>query len=130
MKCHLCQRKLKLIDDKFFQVVLSCPEDHCEIIIKGDSVVEYKLLWDADNLAKDRYWIYSWQKNNNFNNKISNINNINNNAGTIVKCSTYGRPYKETVVLSLDSFLTLNIKDDVVQLDNIVPRLKKLKAFI
>jgi hypothetical protein len=43
MKCHLCQRKLKLIDDKFFQVVLSCPEDHCEIIIKGDSVVEYKL---------------------------------------------------------------------------------------
>jgi hypothetical protein len=130
MKCHLCQRKLKLIDDKFFQVVLSCPEDHCEIIIKGDSVVEYKLLWDADNLAKDRYWIYSWQKNNNFNNKISNINNINNNAGTIVKCSTYSRPYKETVVLSLDSFLTLNIKDDVVQLDNIVPRLKKLKAFI
>lgn len=122
MKCHVCHKKLVLSDNRNFQVYLECPDGHAFVTIKKNDIIEYRLVWDVDETASERYWIQSEEQQTKIINsvygsqygKIKSIKNVKENS----------------VILTMQQFLPIKIKDDVICLDNIIPRLKKLIAFI
>lgn len=142
MKCHLCNKNLDIVKDnistysKNKNIILSCPNDHCSIIKSNHSISEYKMMWDADSKAKERYWIYSWSadaqiiKYLRYNTGNALLNNNSFTGSTIVTISEYGRPHNESMLLSLDYFMPLNIKNDIIQINSVVSKINKLKAFI
>lgn len=118
MKCHVCAKKLFLFDNRNFQVYLECPDGHAYVTIKHNDVIEYRLVWDMDDNAVERYWIQSNQKETRITHSVYGSYNRVNLLGA------------NKTVLTLNHFMPLKMKDDVILLDNIVPRLKKLIAFI
>lgn len=131
MQCHLCQRKLINIsdDNHHLEVKLQCPEDHCVITYIDNKIINYSLLWDADSEAKERYWIDSYNDNFAFN-KVARFEPHSKNESTSIYKSTYGRPYRYSKILELEYFIPLEIKNDIIQLNNVIKRLNNMKAFL
>lgn len=124
MKCHICNRYLECKNSALAYVLLTCPEDHAQVILHNSNIVEYKVMWDDDPEAKTRYWIASWSCI-----PTLQFNKTKDKATIITSCS-YGRPYKQSKILEFDYFTKLEIKNDTIEINSIIKKLKNLKAFI
>ena len=120
MKCHTCQKKLEAIDrdDKYHtnQIVLECPNMHLTVKLNNKNVIAYTMVWDEDEEAKDRYKLISRQ----------GITGLYHSHG-FVSTNSRSRQYK--TVMTIPQMLPLIIKNDIVQCDNLIIRLQKLKIF-
>jgi hypothetical protein len=118
MKCHTCQKSLEPIDrDTPNQIVLECPDIHLTVTLINNDIASYTMYWDADENATNRYKLIS----------SSNQTTLKHAIGFDDPRSRW-RYYK--TVMTLPQMLPLIIKDNIVQCDNLIPRLQKLKAFI
>ena len=131
MRCHLCNRVLIEIKNEYNEVQnkIGCPEDHCVISFQDNIIVSYNLLWDADSHAKSRYWLDSFDQTIS-KIKIARFEPYLKDKGTVIYKSTYGNPYRFNKILELNTFTPLEIKNDVIQLNNIITRLPNLIPFI
>ena len=112
LKCHTCKEVLKRHTEGG-ETLYECSSAHASVKHVNDQFISYVIIWDAKPNGQERYRIISSAYN------------------TILQLSTtekYWRPYYKTV-LTIDSHLTLPVKDDTIVVDNLIPRLQKLKAF-
>ena len=133
MKCHICQKTLQLQkDDPYIQPgepsTWECPDMHAIIELNrfDDSIIEgYKIYWDGDQDANERFQL---------NGKRTTTHYTRGNQSALYKRvvapkSSYSKYPSWSLVLSLDHFFELQLKDGLLQADNLIPRLLKLKAF-
>jgi hypothetical protein len=114
LKCHACHRRLVLLYNQGGSRTYECPEAHVTVIWQGISIIGYTLFWDADLEASERYKM------------------VSSNGITTLFQSRHSRKYYRALyepILDMDRMLTLEIKDQTVVVNNLIPRLKKLKAF-
>ncbi len=131
MNCHNCKRELTIVKECSTYTQVECPENHATVFYKDNKILEYNLLWDADVHAKERFWINAFDDTI-YSNTYHCIKRYGCNSliGTIILKCTYGRPYHLDKIFELNDFIPLEIKDNIIQLNSLVPRLKRLKAFI
>jgi len=131
MNCHNCKRELCIVKESSNYTKIECPEHHATVFYRDSKILEYNLLWDADMHAKERFWINAFDDTN-YDNYYQSVKRYGCNflIGTVILKCAYGRPYKIDKIFELNDFIPLEIMDNTIQLNNLVPRLKKLKAFI
>jgi hypothetical protein len=133
MKCHTCQQELVKVDPPLpcFDTFWECPQLHVLrlIINQAGEITAYMLFWD--DIEKDlRYRLESESNHTNLrqrpltqpeNRKMEHIGN----PGFIGE----ERPIRWSIVMTIKDYLPLSVKDDVIQVGNLIPRLMKLRAF-
>lgn len=112
LKCHACNKRLTLIEQSANIKIYECPNAHSKVAWVGNQIHFYHLFWDANEDGSERYRL--------------DAGNAQTKLYIKGKQSRYN-PFME--IISIDKVLPLEIKDNTIQLNNIVPRLKKLKAF-
>ena len=119
MKCHWCKKYLEIIkdpDDPSALMILECPDDHLQVLTENGKMFGYKMFWDADVDAVDRYKL-SYR---------NGITTLQHSYAPQVQNRKY-RSYK--IIMEIPQEFPLIIKDDIVQFDNLINRLQKLKVF-
>lgn len=132
MKCHLCQKTLQFIpDDPYIQPgepsTWECPDMHATIELDrfDDSIiVAYKLYWDGDLNARERFRITAKRHTDHWTKQHTVLYKRSSPPE-----SSYARFPSWNAILTLDHFFELQIKDNIIQADNLIPRLLKLRAF-
>jgi hypothetical protein len=122
MKCPYC--KVEIFLSKFQPPndnikEWTCPEGHITLKKNDQYICQYTLFWDADEQAIERYKLF-W----------SSV------AGKTVlskkdsQAGKYYRGFNYREVMTIDGYFPLLLNEDqVIQVDNLVPRLLRLKAF-
>ena len=115
IKCHFCQHHLDIPanDDDYASWDLECPNGHADITLneKGE-IIQYKLYWDVDPDARERYKL------------------IGRSTGTHLLYSIGKGSYRNyKVVFETGTLIPIQIKDNTIQMDNLISRLKKLGVF-
>lgn len=123
MKCHWCKKELELIEDgedpqQSHNIdTFECPEMHAKVCIStiDKQVTHYKLTWDADEKAEQRYTLtWGW--------------------GETILCYTVshryyrGRRIGRTIFRS-PTMIPILVDGDIIDMGTLIQRLKKLKAF-
>jgi hypothetical protein len=124
LHCHKCQKRL-ILQDNFMGIrKYECPENHIEVQWHNNEIVGYTIFWDADSIGEERYkLIGDFQKTNLYKKTKVRVNTHNKH---------WDSPRDEIFwksILSMDHLLPLEIKNNIVVANNIIPRLKLLKAF-
>jgi len=117
IKCHFCKHELQYqveYDGKTPDDTLECPNGHANITLDyKKEIMRYTLYWDADPDANERYKL------------------IGAEGGTFLYYSGHKvrgwRSYR--CIFSTGSFIPVAIKEDIIQMDNLVARLKKMGVF-
>lgn len=114
IKCHFCKHELEEQYDGDPQTRVECPNGHAALTIHHGEIVAYTVYWDVDPDANERYKLIGQQ-----------------GSGTHLLYSPVknkrGRGYHS--VFETSSFVTIPVREDTLQLDNLVMRLKKMGAF-
>ena len=110
MKCHICKLNLRLIDQLGAHKKYECPNAHAQVVFHFHNIEKYILYWDADEFAKERYRL----------------------EGSFGSTCLYLKKYNDRgylKILEMDHILPLQIEEETIQLNDVVRRLQKLKAF-
>lgn len=115
IKCHFCKHELEEQYCLDPNNKLECPNGHACITLGNDGeIIQYTLYWDADPNANERYKLVAME-----------------GSGTYLHYSPvkhrHFRNYK--IVFETASFIPVAIKEDTIQMDNLVARLKKMGVF-
>jgi hypothetical protein len=117
IKCYFCKHELQYqmeydgnipLDDK-----LECPNGHADIYLnEAGEIRHYILYWDVDPDAKERYKLFG------------------NDTGTFLYYSSRKSHFRNYIcVFSTTVFIPVAIRDNTIQMDNLVARIKKMGAF-
>lgn len=115
LKCHTCGRRLVLQEQFMATREYECPESHAEVTWFNNQIIGYTIYWDADEQANERYKLVC-------SNGITTLFLSNNRQGKYWRVSY-------SPILNMENMLTLEIKDQTIVVNNLIHRLKKLKAF-
>lgn len=120
LHCHVCQKRLILESNLMGVRYYECPETHTQVQWFGTDIIGYTIFWDADVAANERYKMLGIN-NNTILYKKSIINLQNKHWG--------GKEVIWKPVLSMEHLFKLEIKNNMLVVNNLIARLQKLKAF-
>lgn len=103
MKCHACNQNLE--KSNFLTFELECPDQHVFL-----NKIQYVLYVDLDPLAQKRLKILS------------------NHKSTQFVLAGYPTFY-EKVLLSIPRFIPLKIKNETIDIEDLISKFNKLKCF-
>lgn len=149
MKCHWCKKDLEFIPDEesyleldpppdYFLIkeeyekdkeykidVYECPDYHCTISIENNRIAYYELYFDIGN---DRFKIESWS-----------FDEIKDIGEEYFQTTLYKRVDHKSLkrytehslknIWSINKFIPLQVKDDVIQGDLLFNKIKKYVIF-
>jgi hypothetical protein len=120
IKCHFCKHELEVPyayggSGIYPNSTYECPNGHAHVIMdsKDIEIIDYLLYWDADPDANDRYKLVGTQ------------------AGTFLHHSSLKKRYVRNYqcIFETASFIPVPIKENTIQMDNLVARLKRMGVF-
>lgn len=123
MKCHWCKKELEPIEDgedpnqSHNVSVFECPDVHAKVCINraDKQITHYKLTWDADEKAEQRYalvWAYG-----------------ETTLTYTVSHKYYRGRAHSRILFKSPTMIPILIDDDIIDMGTLIQRLKKLKAF-
>ena len=122
--CPTCKQRLHHKEDFFGIKSYECSDTHVSVQWFDEKIIGYTIFWDADTAGEERYKL------------IANNNQTRLFIKTKVRINAHNKhwdaPRDEVywkAIMDMDHLLQLNIKDKVIIVNNIIPRLKLLKAF-
>lgn len=118
IKCHFCKHELVVPFDEDNNApdrTYECPNGHAHVTLGEEGeIVRYTLYWDADPNANERYKLIAREGSGTF---------LHYSAVKTCRWRNY------QVVFETGSFIPVAIKEETIQLDNLVARLKKMGVF-
>jgi len=116
IKCHFCKHELKDRSPDYIgplDLAYECPNGHASVVLDGEEIAGYILYWDADPDANERYKL------------------VGNKGGTHLYYSPYKVKYsrKYDCIFETSAFIPIAIKENIIQMDNLIARLKKMGVF-
>lgn len=112
MKCYFCSRQLEIITQSYDGNFIECPSMHMGAYIKSNNVASYWFIWDEDDKGKKRYKMFS-----------------NCKRTTVIRYE-YPQLHREQTVLDFQNYIPIEIKNDIINLDYVVNKIKKLIYFL
>lgn len=122
MKCPHCKTELELSkyrppNDNIKE--WTCQEGHVTLLKNDQHIVQYTLFWDADPQALERYKLF-----------YSSVSGKTILSKKDSQAGKYYRGFNYREVMTIDGHFPLLLNEEgVIQVDNLVPRLLRLKAF-
>ena len=128
MKCHTCNQELIPNRDQSNIKRWECPNLHVMDIIldASNQISQYEIYWD--DIDKDaRYKLISRQNHTAMHHRpfIQPEQIIERDKAGYI----YTMYRRWSTVMEFPNFLPFTIKDDIIQIDNLIHRLLKLRAF-
>ena len=117
IKCHFCKHELEIPEIDFDEEwSYMCPNGHASILVNDkDEIMRYVLYWDADPDANERYKLVATEGRGSY---LYYSNTKRNRSW---------RAYR--VIFETASFIPVTIKENTIQMDNLVMRLKRMGVF-